>query len=956
MWFCQFVSMEKALLIAEKPDLMRKIESVYKKNKAKIPYEITFTSQRGHLVTLLLPTEMDEGLAKRSWEDLPIEPENYGGWQYKLIHEEKQGKFLTSEERYYEIKKEIDSGKYDFVIHAGDPDQEGELLVRTVLVYANNVLPVKRFWTNDLTEGHILKALLNLKDDDNDAMLTNLLDAAYARQHSDWRFGMNISRAASLKMNAQISCGRVKTPILAIVCKREEEIRNFKPKTVYGLKAKYAEGFDGTLFDKKQIVKFDENASEDQKNGIVWFDTREEAEAVKNTLGDTATIVSYKTKRTETFAPKLYKLATAQIDAGKMGYNDTETLDTIQSLYEREYLSYPRTDCEYLSSDEDFETILESLSTLEEYQDYCDGIFESEIERVRHSKKWINDKALQEAGHSALRPTTNVPDMGELTKKERDIYLMIVNRFVAMFLPPMIQDKTMVITKIDGKTFQSNGKTLVDPGYSVIFNTKFTDMMIPPHKEGDELAVSDIEIAEKTTVCPKRYTSPDLIAVCENPLKFLDDTSLKSLGKKLKIGTPATRSGIIRQLIDKNQYLAEEKEKKTTYIYPTEKGEAIIDNLNGLQICRVDMTGLWEEQLELIRNGEKALAVLENEMKQNVRDMVEEIKNKEMKTIPEKNRKIIGVCPSCGKELLENEKGYYCAGYKDGCKLHAFKTAFGFTFTPAEFIMLIEGKMVKKGDVEFSYDFENNKVTQKSLGTCPKCGKPIYQNEKGFYCSGHKDGCKIGIFKSSFGEEFDIEDFMTLANGNSVSKGLREFYYDFDKNKLMEKATTTTLVCPNCGEYLSETPTRYRCTCGFATNKVIANHQLTREDLTQLAENSMTDVITDFISKADNEFSARLRLNDNQLEFYSDSKETDYKCPCCQKNNLQETEKSYRCECGFTIWKTISNRVLEEQDIEQLCNEKETDVLDGFVSKKGKEFSCKLVVNRRKKAVVMEFE
>ena len=215
--------MKKALLIAEKPSLRREIETVYKKHKSEIPYEITFMEQRGHLLTLKNPSELDEELKKWDWDTLPIHPEEYGGWQYKPISEKKTGKFLTSQERFEAIGKELKSGSYDFVINAGDPDQEGELLIRIVLAALKNKLPVKRYWTNALTEEKILDALKNLRDDDHEPELVHLLDAAYARQHSDWRFGMNISRAATLKMGARCACGRVKTPILGIVCKREKE-------------------------------------------------------------------------------------------------------------------------------------------------------------------------------------------------------------------------------------------------------------------------------------------------------------------------------------------------------------------------------------------------------------------------------------------------------------------------------------------------------------------------------------------------------------------------------------------------------------------------------------------------------------------------------------------------------------------------------------------------------------
>ena len=252
-----------ALLIAEKPDLMRQIETVYNLHSDEIPYGVAFMSQRGHLIALKEPGEMDEDLKTWSWETLPIVPEEHGGWQYKVIDEKKVGNYLTPKERYEMIRKELKSGRYDFVINAGDPDQEGQLLIWETLTKAGNTLPVKRFWTNDLTENAILTALKELRDDSEPA-LRNLLDAAYGRQHSDYRFGMNVSRAATLKMNTKVACGRCETWIQAVVVKREEEIRNFRPETVYGLKAVYEGGFEGTLFEASRMSRDKEETDEDK--------------------------------------------------------------------------------------------------------------------------------------------------------------------------------------------------------------------------------------------------------------------------------------------------------------------------------------------------------------------------------------------------------------------------------------------------------------------------------------------------------------------------------------------------------------------------------------------------------------------------------------------------------------------------------------------------------------------
>ncbi len=394
--------MLKALLIAEKPSLKRTIEEYYKKHKSEIPYDIDFIEQRGHLVTLMLPDEIDEEQKKWCWENLPFHPEEHGGWRYKTISEKKEGSFLTAGERYKKIGELLKRGDYDFVINAGDPDQEGELLIRSVLKCLGNKLPVKRFWTNAITESAVIAALKNLMDDDSEPQLTNLLQAGYGRQHSDYRFGMNISRAMSLKMGGRVPCGRVMTPILGIVCKRENEISNFTPKTVYGVKVHYKDGFTGQLYEEKGSDT-DEN---DENSGYVWFDGKEDAFDAMKAVKGPLTITTYDVKRQETFAPKLFKLATLQIAANNVGLSTKRNDEALQSLYEKGYVTYPRTSCEYLSSSEELSRMIESARTVKELGPFIDSISPSAIDRVKATKKYVNDAALKESGHSAIVPTT----------------------------------------------------------------------------------------------------------------------------------------------------------------------------------------------------------------------------------------------------------------------------------------------------------------------------------------------------------------------------------------------------------------------------------------------------------------------------------------------------------------------------------------------------------------------
>lgn len=781
--------MNRAYLIAEKPDLMRKIEAVYDKHKGEIPYYIDFASQRGHLMTLKLPSEIDESMKHWSWDQLPFYPEEHGGWQYKVIEEKKTGKFLTSKERYDQIKNALNSGKYDVVIHAGDPDQEGELLVNLVLNDIGWNKPVLRFWTNDLTEIHILNALKNLRDDRADHMLTNLLAAAYSRQHWDYIFGMNISEGASLQMNGRAAIGRVKTVLLNILVQRETEIANFKPVTVYGVKADYSKGFDGNLFNVANTEE-SEYASADEKAGIIWFDTADEANEYIKGLGNKALVKDVIKKHNNIYAPKLYKLSTAQVAAGKAGYDDAKTLSIIQSLYEKQVMSYPRTDCEYLSSDEDFEGILKAVATIPEFTDTVSHITAADIARVRKNRRWINDKALKDSGHSALRPTTDAPNLEDLSPAERFIYSMVTRRFLAIFLPPMEQDSVEIITEVDHggekATFRSVGRKTLSLGFMNLFNYTPAEKELPEVSKGEILDINKFEKTEKTSICPKRFTSPDLIQVCENPAKYLNDKSLKSLGKRLKIGTPATRSGIIKQLEARDHYIGERREGKRNVLIPTETGTRLINNLNGMMITRVDMTGLWEERLEEVRNGNMTTATLNYEMRGDFERMLSEIKNTKMTEIGNRGGAELTAykCPVCGRPMKKFDWGWACSGYKkDDPKSCQFSIGYNIfnakNLTENDIIQLFEkgktnkmrkfhskknGKdysayllMDKSG--KFSLDF--GKEMDDSL-KCPICGKPIRKGSKNWYCSGYKEGCHFNVWFNTYGKKMTEKNLKDL--------------------------------------------------------------------------------------------------------------------------------------------------------------------------------------------------
>lgn len=719
--------MSRALLIAEKPSLMLEIRNVYNKHKKDIPYQIDFLAQHGHTMEMLNPDELDTSLKKWDWATLPIYPEDYGGYQYKVKSD--------SKDIVKDIKEAINSGEYDFIIHAGDPDQEGELLVNLTLEHLRNTLPVKRFWSNDLTEEKVLAALQNLKDD-SDPMMQRMLESARTRQQWDWIFGMNLSRAGTLQMGETVNMGRVMTVLLSIVAKREEEIKNFVPKTVYGVDANYTKGFSGkhvALYN----VETDPTKPQRLEYRQVWLDTKQEADTVKNSLAMQGVVSDVKVTHKKESAPKQFKLSTAQMVAGKSGIDDATTLSTIQGLYENKYMSYPRTDCEFLSSNEDFEGILNGLASIPEFTGYINRITNSDIQAVRNNKMYCNDKKLESSGHSALIPTKNVPNLTELSNTEKFIYLMIARRFIAMFLPQMEKDIQEIIVDVqsnDGiKQFRSTNTVITNLGYAEIFKAQMKEngmstdednKSMPSVQKGELLDVNSYETTESTSKPPKRFTSPDLIGVCENPAKYLNDQELKRLGKQLSIGTPATRSSIIEKLYtpqkqackkSKGQYgtgqLQKIKEGKQEVLVPSELGQKIYDYIKGLLITKVDMTARWEEGQEKIRNGEISRSDLDKDLEQDFEQMMKELKEKpalprEYKSTASKygDNRTRFTCPLCGEGTLRKfDWGLSCSEHKkddpNSCNYVLWKKQYGKELTEKQLMQLLDDG--KTGKIKF---------------------------------------------------------------------------------------------------------------------------------------------------------------------------------------------------------------------------------------------------------------
>ena len=519
----------KALLIAEKKSLMDDIKAVYDIHQNDIIYNIDFVAQAGHLVELLKPNEMVaiEREGRASGIDLPIEPETLCGWKYKVSESKRN--------LYDNIKTKIQSKQYDVIIHAGDPDQEGQLLVDLVLKrtnaskYCDKIL---RFWSNDLTEEAILYALQNLQDN-NDKFYTNLSNGALLRQRFDWRFGMNGSSVVREKLysvypgkHIHSSVGRVKIILVKIVADRIDEINNFVPRTTYGVRVEFdCDNYDngntsfyGNYFiddntldnNGEETVKTEDEEYNNLEAGVVYFNTEAEARAFIDNLTNSASVKSIETKQLTTYAPPAYTLSNLQIDAAeKFNYNPDETLAILQGLYQNKWVSYPRTNCPLLSSKLNFAQLLNTAARIPELQPFYKKMnVDNAISQVKKHKKYVNDKEMMKHGHTGLCPTQKHPNLSLMTANEYNIYSLICKRFFAMFLPPLQQDKTTIVSEIIDKdnqkhTFKSIGKVLINKGFTELTGLNAKDNALPLLTEKQSLNVINLSVTNKTTVCPK---------------------------------------------------------------------------------------------------------------------------------------------------------------------------------------------------------------------------------------------------------------------------------------------------------------------------------------------------------------------------------------------------------------------------------------------------------------------
>ena len=646
----------KSLVIAEKPSVARDIARVLGANQKNggilegKNYVVTWAL--GHLVTLADPEEYDRKYEKWEMATLPMLPK-----EMKLVVIRQTGR------QFSVVKTQLFRKDIGEIIIATDAGREGELVARWILEKAGCHKPIKRLWISSVTDKAIKEGFANLKDGHD---YDNLYRAAVARAEADWLVGMNGTRALTCKYNAQLSCGRVQTPTLAMIAKREEEIRKFVPKEYYGISL------------ETQDVKW---TWRDEKTKSFRTFSRERAEQIKGRLENAALeITSVEKKAKKTMAPGLYDLTTLQREANlKYGFSAKETLNIMQRLYENhKVLTYPRTDSRYIGKDI-VPTIKERLKAcgIGPYRKLAGALMNKP---VQVNGSFVDDKRVSD--HHAIIPTEQFVQLDHMTNEERKIYDMVVRRFLAVLYPASQYEQVTMEAKAAGETFAASGKVIKSMGWKEVYEggadddledeaddeKKLKDQRLPEMKTGTRLKILKTSLNTGKTKPPARFTEATLLAAMENPVKFMetrDKEAVKTLGETGGLGTVATRADIIEKLF--HSFMME---KKGNEIHITSKAKQLLE-LVPEELKKPELTADWEMKLSQIAKGRIRQGDFLHQIRDYTCEIVDEIKTGEG-TFRHDNL-TNKVCPQCGKKLLavngKNSKMLVCqdreCGYRE---------------------------------------------------------------------------------------------------------------------------------------------------------------------------------------------------------------------------------------------------------------------------------------------------
>jgi DNA topoisomerase-3 len=683
----------KTLIIAEKPSVARDLtdalpgtfenhDSYYESDDTVITFAV------GHLVELTDPEDYDEKFKKWRMADLPIVPE-----EFRLRPRDKK-----AEKQLKVIHKLLKRDDVDRVVNACDAGREGELIFAYIYETSGVDKPVERLWISSLTKTAIKEGFEHLRPGDQ---LRPLEAAARSRSEADWLVGMNATRAATIRGRAWVggvvSLGRVQTPTLALLVKREREIQAFVPEPYWLVHAEFDPRYQGLWFEG------DETRLKEAKRA---------EEIATKVSGKDGTVESVERKEQSERAPLLYDLTSLQRDANRrFGFSARRTLQAAQSLYDdKKAITYPRTSSRWLSGDlvPQLKPTAATLQPIGEYAAaarYVLGLQQLPLARV------VNDSKVDD--HHAIIPTDVEHDVSRFSPDERRVFDLIARRFLAVFHPPARYARTTVVTLVEEERFRSRGKVTLEAGWRGVYGLlseaeqqqqrqdeegENESAELPALEQGQKVRCASAEVEAKETKPPPRYTEATLLSAMETAGKLIDDEELREAMKESGLGTPATRAETIETLI-RREYI----ERAGKDLTPTPKGLQVITMLEEHPLTSPELTGNWEKRLTDIEHGTDDRSTFIDDIAEFTRATVEKIAELDKEKLrPE--RVELGLCPRCGAEtgeiIKENSKAYGCTSWKSreetGCGFVIWKRVAGRTITPELARQLLEEGRTKE--------------------------------------------------------------------------------------------------------------------------------------------------------------------------------------------------------------------------------------------------------------------
>ena len=924
----------KSLIIAEKPsvaaDLARVLGKIHKKGDHYENDEYVISSAVGHLVELEMPEDIDKK-KYGFWrlETLPIIPHKFG---LKPI--------ADSKDRFGHLKKLLARKDIALVINACDAGREGELIFTYIYQLTKCKLPFKRAWMQTMTNEGILEAFRHLRDG---AQMAGLADAARCRSESDWLIGINGTRALTKRMFGSragnvASVGRVQTPTLAIVYARELEIRNFKPRDYWRITARF-EVAKGTYEGVYQRPNF-KKAEGDEHDRIDRLWDRAMAEAITAACqGHPPATVTEEKKGSTQVAPRLYDLTTLQREANnRYGLPARRTLQIAQALYERhKMITYPRTDSRALPED----YIPTCRETLQNLHGDLAGHAAKVLDQgwLRPNKRIFNNAQISD--HFAIIPTTH--EAKHLDEMEAKIFDMIARRFVAAFYPAAEFDVTTRLSTVAGHEFRTEGKVLTAPGWLAVYGKATVDDDSPDSKALPALTGEDKNRAKtleavlhaESTKPPPRYTEATLLSAMEGAGKLVDDDELAEAMKERGLGTPATRADTIDGLI--NQKYMDRNQRE---LVPSAKAEQLIQFLTAVKteaLTSPAMTGEWEFKLRQMEHGKFSREKFMEEVIEQTRGIIERVKGFEEDDSAARETDIIS--PTDGKPLRETLRGYKS---QDG-ELMLYKVIGGRKMEEAEVRELIEKRAIGPLD---------GFISAKTRSRFAAALRLVKDEEKGKWKA-----------------EFDF--------GDKVDLGTVEPFWTDPKTgaQLCEVGSSYVLREQENGDWKQ----------AFRVGRMMCQKPILREHAIQLISEGKTELIKGFTSKKGRPFDAFLKREAARITWEfpprapkigKDGKPVERKAkapPDLSKatvigesklhgGELLQAEDAYYVRkpdqdnrIVFKLTRTLCQKDIGVDEVRRLVEDGKTGLIEGFVSKRGANFSAYLVLSPKKDKADFEF-